>query len=54
MQYMRQSNTFPFEEDFFSKGAQGITFIYHEVLLLMKFLQANPQLESLKMSFYDL
>ena len=37
MNYRRHSGTFHFEEDVFSKGAQGFSKIYHEVLLLMIF-----------------
>ena len=39
MNIRRQNCTFQFKEDPFSKGVQGIDKIYHEVLLLMKFLQ---------------
>ena len=35
----RQSNTFQFEEDPFSEIVQSVGKIYHEVLLLMNFLQ---------------
>ena len=34
---------FRMDEDPFSKNAQGISKLYHEVLLLMKFLQTRPQ-----------
>ena len=34
--------TFKFEKDPFSENAQGTSKIYHEVLLLMKFLQTKP------------
>ena len=30
------------DEDIFAKKAQGISKTYHEVLLLMKFLQTKP------------
>ena len=31
-----------FDEDPFAKNAQGISEVYHEVLLLKKFLQTKP------------
>ena len=34
-----------FNEDPFAKNAQGISKFYHEVLKLMKFLQAKPQVK---------
>ena len=34
-----------FDEDAFAKNAQGIIKIYHEVLLLKKFLQAKLRLK---------
>ena len=34
-----------FDEDPFAKNAQGISKIYREMLLLMKFLQTKPQVE---------
>ena len=45
---------FKFEEDPFSKNAQGISKIYHEVLLLMKFLQTEPQVKNVNINYYDL
>ena len=39
---------FRFEEDPFSKNAEGISKIYHEVLILMKFLQINAQVMNMK------
>ena len=38
----------------FPKNAQGISKIYHEVLLLMKFLQAKPQVKKMINIYYDL
>ena len=49
----RQGNTFQFEEDPFSKNVEGIGKIYHEVLLLMKFLQTKPLVKNLNISSYD-
>ena len=39
MIYMRQSNSFEFEEDTFSKVAPGITMIMHEALFIKKLSQ---------------
>ena len=35
------------EEDPLAKNSQGISKIYHEVLLLMKFLQTKPQVNNM-------
>ena len=47
-----------FDEDPFAKNAQGISKIYHEVLLLLKFLQTKPQVKNMNnrmnISYYDL
>ena len=43
-----------FDEDPFAKNAQGISKIYHEVLLLMKFVQTEPQVKNMNISYYDL
>ena len=45
---------FKFEEDPISKNAQGISKIYHEVLLLIKFLQTKPQVKNMNNKYYDL
>ena len=42
------------DQDPFSKNAQGISKIYHEVLLLMKFLQTKPQIKNMNINYYDL
>ena len=42
------------DEDPFSKNAQGVGKIYHEVLLLMKFLQTKPQVMKMNNNHYDL
>ena len=49
-----KNNNFQTQEDPFSKNAQGISKIYHEVLLLMKFLQPKPRVENMNISYYDL
>ena len=38
----------------FAKNAQGISKIYHEVLLLMKFLQTKPQVKNMNINYHDL
>ena len=45
---------FQFAEDPFAKNAQGISKIHHEILLLMKFLQTKPQVESMNNNYYNL
>ena len=54
MNIRRQSGTFQFEGDPFSKGVQGIGKIYHEVLLLRKFLLTKPSVENGNINYYDL
>ena len=38
----------------FAGNAQGISKIYREVLLLMKFLQIKPQIRNMNITNYDL
>ena len=52
-QEMKHKN-FQTQEDPFSKNAQGISKVYHEVLLLMKFLQTKPQVKNMNINYYDL
>ena len=54
MNIRRQSGTFQFEEDPFSKGVLGIGKTYHEVLLLVKILQTKPQVKNMNNKYYDL
>ena len=54
MNTRRRNGTFQFEEDVFSKSAQGKSKIYDEVLLLLKFLQTKPQIKSMNINYYDL
>ena len=49
-----ESGNFQFQEDLFSKTVQGIVKIYHEVLLLMRFLQTKLQVTSMNVNCYDL
>ena len=41
-----------FDEDPFAKSAQDMVKIFHEVLIIMKFLQSKPQVKSMKRSFF--
>ena len=53
--YIEMKNkNFQTQEDPFSKNAEGISRIYHEVLLLMKFLQTKPQVKNMNIYYYDL
>ena len=45
---------FRYEEDPFSKNAQGIIKIYYEVFMLKKFLQTKPQIKNMNIKNYDL
>ena len=38
-------------EDFLAKNAQGLDKIYHEVLLLMKFLQTKPHVNIMNINY---
>ena len=49
-----KNENFQTQQDPFAKNAQGISKIYHEVLLLMKFLQTKPQVKDMNISYYDL
>ena len=42
------------DEDPFARNAQDISKIYHEVILLMKFLQTKPQIKNMNINYYDL
>ena len=42
------------QQDPFTRNAQGISKIYHEVLLLMKFLQTKPQNKIMSVKYFDL
>ena len=42
------------QQDHFARNAQGISKIYHEVLLLMKFLQTKPQIKNMNINYFDL
>ena len=49
-----KNKNFQTQEDLFAKNAQGISKIYHEVLLLMDFLQTKPQVKNMNINYYDL
>ena len=48
-----QNKNFRFEEDPFAKNAQGVDKVYHEVLVLMKFLHTKPQVKNLNTNYHD-
>ena len=53
--YVEMKNrNFQTQQDPFAKNAQGISKIYHEVLLLMKFLQTKPKVKDMNINYYDL
>ena len=53
--YIEMKNkNFQTQQDPFSKNVQGISKVYHEVLLLMKFLQTKPQVKNMNINYYDL
>ena len=45
---------FQTQKGLFYRNAQGISKIYHEVFLLMKFLQTKPQVKNMNINYYDL
>ena len=49
-----ENRNFKTQEDSSSKNAQGISKIYHEVLLLMNFLQTKPQVKNMNIKYFDL
>ena len=51
---MKNRNFQTQDQDPFSRNARGISKIYHEVLLLMKFLQTKPQVKNMNINYYDL
>ena len=42
------------DEDLFPRNAQGISKFYHEILLLKKILQTEPQIKNMNINYYDL
>ena len=51
---MKNKNFQTNNQDPFARNSQGISKIYHEVLLLMKFLQTKPQVKNMNINYYDL
>ena len=51
---MKNENFQTNNQDPFAKNAQGFSKIYHEVLLLMKFLQTKPQVKNMNINYHDL
>ena len=51
---MKNKNFQTSDRDPCAKNAQGISKIYHEVLLLMKFLQTKPDFKNMNINYYDL
>ena len=51
---MKNKNFQTNNQDPFAKNAQGISKIYHEVLLLMRFLQTEPQVKNMNINYHDL
>ena len=49
-----KNKNFQTQQDLFPRNAQGISKIYHEVLLLMKFLQTKPEVKNMNINYYDL
>ena len=49
-----KNKNFQTQEDPFPRNAQGISKIYHEALLLMKFLRTKPQVKNMNINYYDL
>ena len=51
---MKNKNFQTNNQDPFAKNAQGISKIYQEVLLLMKFLQTKAEVKNMNINYYDL
>ena len=49
-----KNKNFQTQQDPFSKSAQGVSKIYHEVFKLMKFLQTKPQVKNMNIKYHDL
>ena len=52
--HQMKSKNFQTQQDPFARNVQGISKIYHEVLLLMKFVQTKPQVKNMNVNYYDL
>ena len=51
---MKNKNFQTQDQDPFANNAQGVSKIYHEVLLLMKFLQTKSQVKNMNINCFDL
>ena len=51
---MKNKNFQTQDQDPFNKNVRGISKIYHEVLLLMKFLQTKCQVKNMNINYFDL
>ena len=49
-----KNKNFQTQEDPFSRNVRGIHKIYHEMLLLMRYLQTKPQVKKMNINYYDL
>ena len=49
-----KNKNFQTQQDSFSKNAQGISKIYHEVFLFMKFLQTKSQVKNMNIEYFSL
>ena len=49
-----KNKNFQTQQDPFARNAQGVSKVYHEVLLLMKFLQTKPEVKNMNINYYDL
>ena len=49
-----KNKNFQTQQDRFSKNAQGFSKVYHDVLLVMKFLQTKLQVKNMNINYYDL
>ena len=49
-----KNKNFKIQQAPFSKNAKGISKKYHEVLLVMKFLQTKSQVKNMIIIYYDL
>ena len=49
-----KNRNFQTQQDPFAENTEGISKIYHGVLLLKKFLQTKPQVKNMKINYYDL
>ena len=51
---MKNKNFQTINQDPFAKSARGISAVYHEVLLLMKFLRTKQEVKNMNINYYDL